>query len=140
MILNTNNLPWFISKELRTIIDYNISDFSRACVLNCFDPDYSADSGENYPVKIAIDTDGTLIMIASYMYLEGPPFRNLQIKINFDFAGRVVRHFDRVLPVSGQQKMFRIWETAFVELYRRGIYKIKVSPIYEVDMLMHDTR
>lgn len=133
MILNTNNLPWFISKELRTIIDYNISDFSRACVLNCFATDYSADSFENYPVKIAIDTDGTLIMIASYLYLEGPPFRNLQIKTNFNFVDHQVHYYNKVVPLSGEQSKFRIWEAGFVEAYRRGVYKVRVSPIYEVE-------
>jgi hypothetical protein len=132
MILNTNNLPWCISKELRTIINYNISDYSRACVLNCSDPEYSIESAENYPVKIAIDTDGTLIMIASYLYLDGPPFRNIVIKLNFDFVAHQVRFFDKVVSLSGEYKKFSIWEKSFVEAYRLGKYKVKVSPICEV--------
>lgn len=134
MILNTNNLPWFISKELRAIINSNISEFSKACVLTCFDPNYMVDTDENYPVKIAVDTDGTLILISSYLYLQGPPFRDLQIKMNFDFVGHTARYFDKIVNLQGEQKRFLIWEKGFVESCRRGVYKIRMAPIYEIEL------
>ena len=132
MILNTNNSPWFISKDLRAIINNNISEFQSACVLTCFDPNFLFDSDENYPVKIAIDTDGTLILISSYLYLQGPPFRDLLIKMNFDFVGQQARYFDKVVSLQGEQKRFAIWEKNFIESYRRGKYRVKVAPIYEI--------
>jgi Protein of unknown function (DUF2787) len=135
MILNTNNLLWFISKELRAIINSNISEFQSACVMTCFDPGFLFESDGNYPVKIAIDTDGTLILISSYLYLQGPPFKNIQIKMNFDFVGHQATYFNKVFPLQGEQKKFSIWEKDFVESYRRGIYKVRIAPVYEVKLL-----
>ncbi len=135
MILNTNNLPWFISKDLRAIINNNISEFQSACVITCFDPGFLFGSDENYPVKIAIDTDGTLILITSYLYLQGPPFRDIQIKMIFDFIDQQARYFDKVVPLHGEQKRFVLWEKNFIESYRRGTYKVKVAPIYGISVL-----
>jgi hypothetical protein len=132
MILNTNNLPWFISGELRTIINYYLADNYRACVLNFHGLDCSADGIDNCPVRIAVDTDGTLILIASFIYLEGPPFRNISIKMSFDFVAQQVYYLGRYLDLKREQQKFAVWEKKFVEAYRKGLYKVNVTQVIEV--------
>lgn len=81
------------------------------------------------------DQQGILILISSYLYLQGPPFKDIQIKMNFDFVAQQARYFVKVAPLDGEQKSFAIWETNFIESYRQGKYKVKVAPIYEIKLI-----
>lgn len=132
MILNTNNLPWFVSPEFRAVINANISDHSRACVLKCSVSDYYLDGMDDSQIRIVIDTDGTLVLIACCLYLEGQPGSNIQLLSMFDFAAGLFRYCGKDLPLRQEEKRFRLWENSFVDSCRRGIYKVRVVSIAEV--------
>ncbi|WP_188055245.1 DUF2787 family protein [Oryzomonas rubra] len=129
MFLNTNNLPWLISKELRTVIHAHISDHFTACVITfqCRIP-----AAGHHPAEIAIDTDGTIIFITSLS--DAADFSEAAEETYFDFVARAARYGGRE-PVSleGGQERYQEWEGAFVASSLAGAYRVAVAPILELE-------
>lgn len=129
MFLNTNNLPWLISKELRTVIHAHISDHFTACVITfqCRIP-----AAGHRPAEIAIDTDGTIIFIASLSDAAASP--EMTEDISFDFVAREARYGDlEPVPLDGEQERYQEWEGAFVASSLAGAYRVAVAPILELE-------
>ncbi len=133
MFLNTNNLPWLISKELRTIIHAHISDRFMACVLTCQSPGHPACAGGHRPAEIAIDTDGTIIFITSFSCADAPSA--VAEEVSFDFVTRQARYGRERVPLEGEQKRYQEWESAFVASSLAGAYRVTVAPILELEEL-----
>lgn len=133
MFLNTNNLPWLISKELRAIIHAHISDRFTACVITCQSPGHPAGTGSHHPAEIAIDTDGTIIFITSFSCADTPSAATEEM--SFDFAARQARYGRERVPLEGEQKRYQEWESAFVASSLAGAYRVMVAPILELEEL-----
>jgi len=133
VFLNTNNLPWLISKELRTIIHAHISDRFTACVLTCQSPERAAGGGGHHPAEIAIDTDGTIIFITSFSCTDAPS--GLTEEMTFDFVARQARFGQEWVPLEGGQERYQEWEKAFVASSLSGAYRVTVAPILELEEL-----
>ncbi|WP_191965654.1 DUF2787 family protein [Oryzomonas sagensis] len=129
MFLNTNNLPWLISKELRTVIHAHISDRFTACVIafQCRTPAVG-----HHPAEIAIDTDGTIIFITSFS--DAADFSEATEKTSFDFVAREARYDGgEPVPLDGEQGRYQEWEDAFVASSLAGAYRVAVAPILELE-------
>lgn len=133
MFLNTNNLPWHISKEFRTIIHAHISDRFTACVLTYRSPVSAAGPDSPHPAEIAIDTDGTIIFITSFSDTETST--GAAEELSFDFVTRQARVGQGSVPLEGEQERYRRWESAFVASCLAGAYRVEVAPILELDEL-----
>ncbi|GFE61668.1 DUF2787 family protein [Geobacter sp. AOG2] len=132
MFLNTNNLPWLISKELRTILHAHISDRFTACVLTCQSSSHFAGAGGHSPAEIAIDTDGTIIFITSF--IDTDVSSGVREQACFDFVAREVRYDGKErVPLEGEQERYQEWENAFVASSLAGAYRVTVSPILELE-------
>ncbi|QEM67831.1 hypothetical protein FO488_06460 [Geobacter sp. FeAm09] len=129
MFLNTNNLPWLIAKELRTIIHSHISDRFTACVLTC---ESRLPTTGHCPAEIAIDTDGTIIFIASFPDTAASP--GVTAEMSFDFVAREARYDGQgPVPLDGEQERFQAWERTFVASSLAGAYRVAVAPILELE-------
>lgn len=129
MFLNTNNLPWLISKELRTVIHGHISDRFTACVLT-----YQSrmPATGHHPAEIAIDTDGTIIFIASFP--DTAASTDVTGEVFFDFVARQARYGGQErVPLEGEQERYLDWEKAFVASSLSGAYRVSVAPILELE-------
>ncbi|WP_191966138.1 DUF2787 family protein [Oryzomonas japonica] len=129
MFLNTNNLPWLISKELRTVIHAHISDRFTACVITfqCRTP-----AAGHHPAEIAIDTDGTIIFITGFS--DTAVSSEATEDSSFDFVARAARYGGREpVPLEGEQERYQEWEGAFVASSLAGAYRVAVAPILELE-------
>jgi len=131
VFLNTNNLPWLISKELRAIIHAHISDCFTACVLTCQSSGHLAGTDGHHPAEIAIDTDGTIIFITSFSSADAPS--ELTEEMNFDFVARQARYGRERVQLEGEQERYQEWESAFVASSLSGAYRVTVAPILELE-------
>lgn len=128
MFLNTNNLPWLISKELRTAIHAHISDRFTACVITfqCRVP-----AAGHHPAEIAIDTDGTIIFITSFWDTASSEVTE---ELYFDFVAREARYDGQeFVPLDGEHERYQEWEGAFVASSLAGAYRVAVAPILELE-------
>jgi hypothetical protein len=130
VFLNTNNLPWLISKELRAIIHAQISDRFSACVIS-YQSSPMADGHQ--PAEIAIDTDGTIIFISSFSRTDAST--EATEEINFDFVARQARRGGERVLLEGERERYLDWENAFVSASLSGAYRVTVSPILELEEL-----
>jgi hypothetical protein len=129
VFLNTNNLPWLISKELRTIIHAHISDRFTACVLTF---QSRVPTAGHHPAEIAIDTDGTIIFIASFP--DADASSDVTEEACFDFVAREARYDGQEpVPLEGEQERYQAWESAFVASSLAGAYRVTVAPILELE-------
>lgn len=137
MILNTNRLPFPLSPGLKAIILQNIADSFMACVVNFHQRNSSPkDDGGNRPVEIAVDTDGSLIYIADFRFVDSPQRHEPIPETRFDFSQGEAHYHDAVEPLHREQERFQEWEYAFVTEFRLGNYKVEVAPLLELEEIV----
>ena len=139
MILNTNSLPFPLSRGLRAIILQHIADSFMACVLSFRHGGISPeDDGGIQPVEIAVDTDGSLIYISDFRAVGTPPHHKLVTETHFDFSRNEARYLDTVAPLNREHEMFQAWEHTFVACYRVGSYQVEVLPLLELEEIVSE--
>lgn len=133
MHINTDSLPWPISKKLICLLEKELTDLSPApdtgAVLSFRDPNYSPQGGGFHPVEIAINLDGCIQYVTGFAYYGTPPYCELGKEIDFDFSMGFFQHFGREYPILAGRELFRLWQSNFTTYYGMGVYTVTAEPL-----------
>ena len=132
-----NNTPFEISTGFLEILRTEVQKTGMRpeqlvdIILSFRDENYDAESGGYHPVEIRlIQTNGLWCFdyITDFAYVGSGHDAELAKEIDFDFTNSTFFIlYTGEHPLKNLGDFFTMWETNFIEYFRMGVFKVKVS-------------